>query len=116
MIRTQLTKTDTLAFRCGRPHITDLPLARGDHDTVDEQLHPLPFLLKAGLGQSLAGAATEIFQTQGQMRHLGLTVHLCFQLSLLSEQDLPPLLAVAPPAPVFFPPYNTVPVGFRQPL
>ena len=61
MVFTQLAKRAVRPVGGGREHVTDLHVAVGDDDAVDEQLSQLPPLLEGGGGQAGADGLAECF-------------------------------------------------------
>ena len=65
MVFTQLAKRAVRPVGGGREHVTDLDVAVGDDDAVDEQLGQLPSLLEGGGGQAGADSLAECLDPVG---------------------------------------------------
>ncbi len=111
-----MTKVGGFAGWGGRDDVTDLDLAVGDDDTGDQPFDQLPFLLPAGLLETLAHSTAELFHAQPKTCDLDLAVHLRLELAFLPSEGLPALLQVAPPTLVFFQAHDARQVSLGQPL
>lgn len=61
IVQPQMTKTEKLTARSSGDHIADLHLLVGDHDTINQPLNQLSFLLEGGLSQSLLDSLAKGF-------------------------------------------------------
>jgi hypothetical protein len=116
MVFQQMTKTDVLAGRASRDHISDFDIAVCDDYSVDEQLDQFSFLLKTGVFQTRLDAAAEVFDRGDQAHQLVLPVYLMHKLFRLSFYPLIFALQVGSPALVFGQRDDTGQVSLGEPI
>ena len=86
MVFTQLAKRAVRPVGGGREHVTDLDVAVGDDDAVDEQLGQLPSLLEGGGGQAGADSLAECLDPVGDSAEFQPLPGGGIELALLGEQ------------------------------
>jgi len=78
-----MTKTNLFAASGGGDHITDLHLLVRHHDSINEQLYQLPFLLKGGLLETTTYSLTKLKNRTGYPNYFHLLLDAGFDLTSL---------------------------------
>jgi hypothetical protein len=97
-----MTKTDSFTLGGGWDHIRDLNLLTCDHNTVNEQLDELAFLLKGCFTDPLLYALAESFYRLDHCSKLIVVSHIGIQLTLLLRNHRQTLLQLEPAPLVLF--------------
>ncbi len=90
IVQPQMTKTHLLTGAGGGDHIADLHLFVGHDDSVDQQLHELPLLLKRGLFKAVLYPLTKLLDRAHNLSEFKLLRCTCLELTHLTGQCLLP--------------------------
>ncbi len=86
IVFTQMTKARLLAFEAGRDNVTNFNLAIINNDSINQEFDQLTALRKGELVQRGMCALAKILNTDGQLGHIKLFLHLDLQLAQLVRQ------------------------------